>query len=85
MEYAFVRILVIGGMILLGYGIIKLLSYILKGKLTVDSFAAINTVLYIGLIFNLFVVIEEPFPSWITLLVIIGGLLYRRKASSRWI
>tara|TARA_X000000950_G_C13581735_1_gene523746 strand:+ start:157 stop:414 length:258 start_codon:yes stop_codon:yes gene_type:complete len=85
MEYGFLRILIIGIFIALCYGAVKLISYATKGKIIADGFAAINAFLYVGLVINLFVVIDEPFPSWITILVIIGGLLYRRKSSGRWI
>ena len=85
MEYGFLRILIIGLFILLCYGAVKLISYATKGKIIADGFAALNAFLYLGLIVNLFVVFEEPFPSWITLLVIIGGLLYRRSTYGRWI
>ena len=85
MDFALIRILVIGGLILLGYGLIKLLSYFFKDKIKVDFFAALNVVLYIALIVNIFVVIEEPFPSWITIVIIIAGLIYRKKAYDRWI
>ena len=85
MEYWFLRILFIWLFILLCYGLIKLISYSTKGSIIADSFAAINAFLYIGLILNLYTVFEEPFPSWITILVIFGGLLYRRKIFERWI
>ena len=85
MEYSFLRILIIGLFILLCYGAVKLISHATKGKIISDGFAVLNAFLYLGLIVNLFVVFEEPFPSWITLLVIIGGLLYRRRTYGRWI
>ena len=85
MEYGFLRILIIGLFILFFYGVVKLISYATKGKIVADGFAALNAFLYFGLIVNLFIVFEEPFPSWMTLLVIIGGLLYRRRTYGRWI
>jgi len=79
------RLLVLGVFILLSYGIIKLISQATKGKVVADSFAAINGFLYFGLIVNLIIVISEPFPSWITLLVITGILIFRKRSSGRWI
>ena len=85
MEFnGFLRILIIGFIILLCYGGLKLISYTTKGRITADFFAAINAYLYLGLILSFYLVFEEP-AFWIILLMIIGGLLYRRKRFGRWI
>tara|TARA_Y100000768_G_C23647326_1_gene526930 strand:- start:319 stop:588 length:270 start_codon:yes stop_codon:yes gene_type:complete len=85
MDLGLGRELIFGLLILLCFGAVTLISYITKGKINTDGYAVLNAFLYLGLIVNLFVVISEPFPSLITLLIIIGGLLYRRRTYGRWI
>ena len=85
MDLGLERELIFGLLILLCFGAVKLISYITIGKINADGYAVLNAFLYLGLIVNLFIVISEPFPSLITLLIIIGGLLYRRRTHGRWI
>jgi|TARA_B100000953_G_scaffold114429_1_gene94108 hypothetical protein len=68
----------------IGYVIIWTIAKLSKGKVKVDSFAAINVALYLGLFFNLFMIIEMPLAI-ITVLVIAIILFSRYRKSKRLI
>ena len=86
MGIQFLKIILFAGLILFFFGLIKFFSFISKGRIVADWFAAINLFLYFGLIANLLAIyFLDTWMPGITCLVILGGLIYRNKKLNRWL
>ena len=85
MEKAFAMPLFWAGSIICGFVIVWLLSRLFKGKVPVDLYAALNSVLYFALLFNLYHAFSGYNISFITAGVIVICILLRKKVSDRWI
>jgi len=79
------RALFILGALLIAFFVMWTISQFSKGKIKADLFSAINAFLYFGLFFNIYAVTTGETMSFVTLAVITGILLYRRKQYARWI
>ncbi len=80
------RLLSFAVIILISFGILKLISYFTKGKVRADFFAAVNVFLYLTLVANFISLFYFQINFiWINILVTITILLLNKRSYGRWI